>query len=297
MNEELQRAMAITKQCEQIAAEEEMEEKERGHTSSSSSSSSTAAAAAASAERIGSLLDELVQPTDFFWRADHVHFLAVHVTCEGGFYQGGGEEEGGTNNDDSSGGGGGSGKGVIGVNPAFASFKRLCEPMFRNLISAKGYKNLGDYESMTRIHLLPKVFEGMPLDPPFKEEETKKDGGEPVPTTTTAAEAAATAVAAGGDGGVAGDASGAAAENDAAAAATAAADADAAALVAAAATQQQQEKREEEEAVAVGNASLTMWVAFVQDNSALLAKGMKKERLELGTLVEAFQTQVIKCSI
>ena len=33
-------------------------------------------------EAIGALLDELVEPCDFFWRADHNQFLAFHVTAD-----------------------------------------------------------------------------------------------------------------------------------------------------------------------------------------------------------------------
>lgn len=50
-------------------------------------------------------------------------------------------------------------------NPFFPPFKTLCQAMVRNVVSSDKFKNLGRYP-MTRVHLLPKAFEGEAM-PPF----------------------------------------------------------------------------------------------------------------------------------
>ena len=50
-------------------------------------------------------------------------------------------------------------------NPFFLPFKTLCQAMVRNVIASDKFKNLGRYP-MTRVHLLPKAFEGQAM-PPF----------------------------------------------------------------------------------------------------------------------------------
>jgi len=265
MNEELARAASIAKEAQRIA--------EAASSEGPGVKSATAAIAA--------LLDDLVAPSDFFWRPDHNHFLALDVTCDlaqasnaavaaARAAEADAEAAGAPppflwwwHGDKAiaaagTGAGGAGDSDVVealrarraGVN-LYGSFKNLTEAMVRNVISAAQYKHLGKYP-MVRVHLHPKKFVGLPLDPAAA-------AAEAAAATAAAAAAAAAAEKVEAEAGVA---AGVTEGEDAAAAAAAVAAKD-----------------------ETGN--LTIFVSFVPDKERYAS-----DKLEAGELVDRLEAQI-----
>lgn len=119
MNEEFARAAGIATEIEQLAEEEASANRSSNHSHM---------------DKIAALLEKLVEPSDFFWRPDYKHFLAVSIKH--------------TVTDEAS----------EATAQYFDDFKSITESMFRNIAVNTYWKNLGDFP-LTRIHILSKPFD------------------------------------------------------------------------------------------------------------------------------------------